>query len=167
MPFTTLLSIFSTCAIVAGGVFAVVQLRQLTKQRARDSALQMLHSFRTPEFLHAVNIVFDLPEGMSRKEIEEHLGEKMTSVLVLFGTFESLGILVFRREMEIHLVEDFFSGIIILAGRKFKRYLVEVREAGNRQTYYEWFQWLFEQCEKRELKTPAIPAYIAFRDWKE
>jgi hypothetical protein len=42
-----------------------------------------------------------------------------------------------------------------------------VREASNRETYYEWFQWLYEQLEKRELKTPAAPAYVAFRDWKE
>lgn len=167
MDFRTLLSLLSTSAIIAGGIFAGVQLRHFNKQRARDSALQMLHSFQTPEFLNAVNIVFDLPEGLSKKEIEERLGDKMTSVLVMFGTFESLGILIFRREMDIELVEDFFSGIIILSGKKFKNYLVEVRDSSNRQTYYEWFQWLYEQCRKRESTTPAIPSYIAFRDWEE
>ena len=166
MDFRTILSIFSTVAIVAGGIFAGVQLRQFNKHRARESALQLLHSFRTPDFLYAANIVFDLPDELSKKELEARLGEKMTSVLVLFGTFESLGILVFRREMDIRLVEDFFSGIIIYSGKKFKNYLVEVRESSNRQTYYEWYQWLFEQVEKRESKTPAIPAFIAFRDWK-
>lgn len=166
MPLTTLLSLISTSAIVAAGIFAGVQIRLFNKQRARESALQMVHSFRTPEFLNAVNIVFDLPEGLSKKEIEERLGERLISVLVMFGTFESLGILVFRREIDIQLVEDFFSGIIILSGKKLKRYLVEVREASNRQTYYEWFQWLYEQLEKRELKTPAVPSYLAFRDWE-
>ena len=82
----------------------------------------------------------------------------MTSVLVMFGTFESLGILIFRGELDIRLVDDFFSGIIIFAGRKFKNYLEEARNASNRQTYYEWFQWLYEQFEKRESKTPPIPA---------
>jgi len=166
MPITTILSMFSTTAIVASVIFGAVQLRQLKKQRARESALQLVQSARTPEFLNAVNIVFDLPENLSRKEIEERLGNKMTSVYVMFGTFESLGILIFRREIEIQLVEDFFSGIIILAGRKLKNYLDEVRKTSNRQTYYEWFQWLYEQVEKRESKTPAVPAYITYRDWK-
>lgn len=85
MPFTTILSLLSTVAIVAGGVFAGVQLRQLNKQRARESVLQLVHSFRTPEFLKAVNIVFGLPERLSKKEIEDRLGDNMTS--------ESLGIL--------------------------------------------------------------------------
>jgi hypothetical protein len=163
----TLLSIISTTAIVAGGIFAAVQLRLINKQRARESALQLVHSARTPEFLNAVNIVFDLPDGLSKKDIEERLGDKMTNILVMFGTFESLGILIFRKEIDIKLVDDFFSGIIVLAGRKFKNYLVEVRNASHRQTYYEWFQWLYDQFEKRELKTPAVPSYITFRDWKE
>src|SRR6266404_4588361 len=131
MPFTTILSILSTSAIIAGGIFAGIQLRQLNKQRARESALQLVHSFRTPEFLHAGNIVFDLPEGLSRVEIEKRLGDKITSMLVMFGTFESLGILIYRRELDIRLVDDFFSGMIIFASRKFKNYLVDVRGASN------------------------------------
>jgi len=154
VPLTTILSIFSTSAIVAAGIFAGVQLRLYNKQRARESALQLVHSFRTPEFLRAVNMVFDLPEGLSKKELEDRLGDK------------NLGILVFRREVDIQLVEDFFSGVIMLSGKKLNRYLVEVRAAGNRQTYYEWFQWLYEQLEKRELKSPPVPSYVAFRDWK-
>ncbi len=167
MPLTTILSILSTSAIVAAGIFAGVQLRQYNKQRSRDSALQLVHSFRTPEFLRAVNMVFDLPEGLSKKELEDRLGDKLVDLLVMFGTFENLGILVYRREVELQLVEDFFSGVIMLSGKKLNRYLVEVREAGNRQTYYEWFQWLYEQLEKRELKSPPVPAYVAYRDWKE
>ena len=167
MDFNTLLNLISTFVIVAGGVFAVLQLRHLNKQRARESALQMLHSFQTPGFLNAVNIVFDLPEGLTKKEIEKRLGAKMTCLLVMFGTFESLGILIYRRDIDIRLVEDFFSGIIVLSGRKLRNYLVEIRDVSNRQTYYEWFQWLYEQSEKRELKTAAIPAFIAFRDSEE
>jgi hypothetical protein len=167
MPLTTILSIFSTSAIVAAGIFAGVQLRLYNRQRARESALQLVHSFRTPEFLRAVNMAFDLPEGLSKNELEDRLGDQLVDLLVIFGTFENLGILVFRREVELQLVEDFFSGVIMLSGKKFNRYLVEVREVGNRQTYYEWFQWLYEQLDKRELKAPPVPAYVAFRDWKE
>jgi hypothetical protein len=166
MTLANLLSLASTLAIVAAGIFAGMQVRQFNKQRARDSALQLLHSFQTPEFVNAVNIVFDLPDGLSKVEIEGRLGDKMTNVLVMFGTFESLGVLVFRREIDIRLVEDFCAGVIVMAGHKFKRYLSDMQESSNRNTYYEWFQWLFEQFETRESKVPPVPAYIAFRNWK-
>ena len=166
MELSRILSLITTTAVVTGGIFGGIQLFQLKKQRAKESALQLLHSFQTPEFLRAVNLVFSLPEGLSRKEIEQRLGDNIICVLTLFGTFESLGILIFRDELELRLVEDFFSGVIILTGRKFKRYLNEVRDESYRQTYYEWFQWLYEQVEKRELKTPAVPAYVAFKSWE-
>lgn len=167
MSLPILLSIISTGSIAAGVILAILQLRHSNKQRARESALQMLHSFQTPEFLRAVNIIFDLPDGLSRKEVENRLGADMTSVLVMVGTLESLGIMVFKRDLDIRLVEDFFSGIIVLSGRKLKNYFVEIRNTSGRQTYYEWYQWLYEQVEKRERKNPPLPSYVAFQDWKE
>jgi len=68
----------TTAFIVVGGFLALLQLRQTPKQRVRESALQMLHSFQTPEFLTAVNIVFDLREGLTKEDLEQRLGEKLT-----------------------------------------------------------------------------------------
>lgn len=166
MDINSVFSLISMLAIVIGLFFAGVQLQILNKQRSRESALQLLHSIQTQNFPEAVNILVDLPEGLSKKQIEERLGDKIKCVLAMLGTFESLGILIFRREIDIHLVEDFFSGVIILTGEKFKNYIKEVRELSNRPTYYEWMQWMYEQIEKRESKTPAIPAYIEFQNWK-
>jgi len=166
MDINSIFGLVSTVAIVVGLFFAGVQLRILNKQREGETATQLLHSFQTPEFHEAVSILVDLPEGLSKDEIEDRLGDKMTCMRVLFGTFESLGILIFRGDIDINLVEDFFSGVIILTGKKFKNYIREVRELSNRPTYYEWTQWLYEQVEKRESKTPAIPAYLEYQDWK-
>ena len=165
MDLKTWLDLITTAFIVAAGVLALLQLRHAQKQRERESALHMLHSFQTPEFLSAANIVLELPEGLTKPQIESRLGDKMTCILVMFGTFESLGILVYRREIDIRLVEDFFSGILVLSGRKLKSYLDEMRALSGRDTYYEWYQWLSEQVSRRERTAPAVPAYTAFRDW--
>jgi hypothetical protein len=166
MDINTILGLISTFAIVVGLFFAGVQLRQMNKQRVREYASQLLHSFTTLEFQNAAKIVFELPEGLSKKEIEERLGDKLISILAMLGILESLGLLICRREIDLQLVEDFISGLIIHSGKKLRKYIEEMRELTNRQTYYEWFQWMYEQIEKRESKTPAIPAYIEFRNWK-
>jgi len=165
MDLGIIVNIAETFTILGGVLFAIVQIRNSNRQRTRESALQLLHSFQTPEFHEAVTIVVDLPEGLSKKELEKRIGDNMTCIFVMFGTFESLGILIYRREIDIQLVEDFFSGVIILTGRKFMNYFKEIRELGNRPTYYEWIQWMYEQIEKRESMVPAIPSYVEFQDW--
>lgn len=130
MAFEIVLSLLTTLSLLAAGIFAGLQIRQLMRQRSREYSMQLLHSFQTPEFQEAVTIVADIPEGMSKKELENHLGARMTSMLVMFGTFEALGVLVKRGEISIDLVEDFFSGVVILAWRKFKNYILELRENG-------------------------------------
>jgi len=159
------LDLVTTAFIVVGGIIALLQLRQGQRRRSREAALQMLHSFQTPEFLAAVNIVFELPEGLSKREIEERLGHKIACLLMMFGTFESIGILVFRRDLDLQMVEDFFSGVLVIAGSKLKRYMDEMREISGRQTYYEWYQWLSELVQRREKTTAPTPAYVEFRDW--
>ena len=166
MDLSVYLSVISTAAIVCAGVFAGLQVRQLYRQRERESAMQLLHSFQTPHFMEALDVVFNLPDGLSKAEIEERVGSRMTSMLVMFGTFESLGILISRHEMSLALVDDFFSGPVVLVWRKFRKYIEEVRAVSQRDTYAEYVQWLAEQFEKRESKTPAVPAYIALRDWQ-
>ena len=165
MTLKTVLDLVTTVFIVVGGILALLQLRQGQKQRTREAALQMLHSFQTPEFLTAVNIVFELPDGLSKHEIEERLGDKISSLLMMFGTFESLGILVFRRDLDLHLVEDFFSGVLVIANTKLRRYMDEMREISGRRTYYEWYQWLSDLVQRREEARPATPAFIEFRNW--
>ena len=165
MELDVIIGLAETFTIVGGVIFAIAQIRNVNRQRTRESAMQMLHSFQTPEFHQAVAILVDLPEGLSKKELEKRIGDKMTSLLVLFGTFESLGILIHRREIEIQLVEDFFSGVILLTGKKLKEYFKEIRGLSKRPTYYEWIQWMYEQIEKRESLAPAIPSYLEFKDW--
>lgn len=155
----------TTVFIVVAGILALLQLRQTHKQRARESALQMLHSFQTPEFLTAVNIVFDLPEGLGKEDLERRVGDKITCLLVMMGTFESLGILVYRRDIDVALVEDFFSGVLVLSRTKLQKYVEQVRQHSGRETYYEWYQWLSEQVERRESVSPAEPSFRQYRDW--
>jgi len=167
MDFNSLLSLITTVAIIAGGIFAAVQILQLKKQRAREAALQMLNSTQTIEFMEAIHIIYNFPEGLSKKEIEEQLKGKMTYILMMFVKFESLGLLVYRREIKLQLVKDFIGGPILLFWMTFKNYFIETRQTTHSENYGEWVQWLAEQLQKKESKNPKKPAHIAYKDWKE
>ncbi len=91
----------------------------------------------------------------------------MICLLVMFGTFESLGILVYRREITLELIDDFFSGPVILFWKKLKNYFSEIREYSNRENYGKWVQWLAERLEEREAKISLPAAHVAYKKWKE
>jgi hypothetical protein len=164
--FLPLLNLVSTLAIVAGLIFAGWQVRLAQQQRARDSAIQLMQSFRTPEFVAGIAVLIDLPDGLSRTEIRTRLGDKFNSVLLMLLSLESVGILVQKREIPLELVEDFFTGPTLLGWRKMEKYIHDLRKEMQMDTPMEYFQFLAEQMLRRQKAHLSAPAHIAHRDWK-
>ena len=77
--------------------------------------MELLHAFQTPEFAKALVLVYRLRDGLSKQQIESSLGEDLHLVYAMTTTWESIGILVCRGEVSMDLVDDFFSGPIVLA----------------------------------------------------
>ena len=152
-------------AVVIAVGFAIVQVRQYRREKRREAALELLHSFQTPQFAKALNIVFNLPDGLSKEEIESTVGDDFHLVYALLATWESLGILVYRGEVDLDLVDDFFSGPIKISWQKLKGHVMGERSMLERDTIEEWFQWLTERLAERESQMPPIPAHIAHKHW--
>jgi hypothetical protein len=88
------------------------------------------------------------------------------AVYLVSLTWESLGVLVYRRQVTLDLVDDFFSGPLVISWQKLKVYSEEWRRTLNRETGNEWFHWLAERMLEREKTSPPIPAYVAHRHWR-
>ena len=109
----------------------------------------------------------ELPDNTSAEEIRRFQGPEGEDLLVhLTATWETIGVLLFHGEFTIDVVDDFFSGPILISWRKLLPYRTDLRQRYQRETWSEWFQWLAERMMEREWKTPAVPPYIAYRDWK-
>lgn len=167
MDLSVALSLITTVAVVSGVLFAGVQVRHARLQRAREAELLLARSFQTPEFMQAMFTAMHLPDGISREDLDA-LGAAVGAHVNLWqGSMESLGILVHHRELSMGLVEDFFSGPIVISWRKLRRSTEETRQAFGRDTMSEWFQWLAERIEEREAGRAPAPANIEFADWHE
>lgn len=158
--------LIETVAVVIAVGFAILQVRQYRQDKNREAALILLNSFQTPAFAKALTLVYALPDGLSKEQIEDRLAEDFHLVYALMTTWESLGVLIHRREMSIDLVDDFFSGPITVSWRKLHAQVLGEREALRRDTVGEWFQWLAERFAERESSLPPVPAHIAHRNWK-
>jgi len=153
-------------AVVVAVGFAMVQVRQYRRDKQREAALEMLHSFQTPAFARALNIIYNMPEGLSKEEIERFAGDEFHLVYAMTTTFESLGILVFRGEIDLQLIDDFFSGPIRISWRRLEGHVRGERAETGRETINEWFQWLNERLGEMESAEPPVPAHVAHRHWR-
>jgi hypothetical protein len=160
-----IINLIATLTLLAGLGFAVVQIRQFRIAREREITLELLRSYQTPEFAAAFHLVLSLPNGLTAEEIERQLDGKMGLVYVLLTTLESLGVLVFRREVSLDLVDDYFSGLIHITWNKLAPYIEHLRAKESRDTLGEWVQWLHDRMQEREHKIAPVPAHVAHRAW--
>ncbi|HEX3431343.1 MAG TPA: hypothetical protein VHT03_10685 [Rhizomicrobium sp.] len=163
---SSLLEIVSTLAIVGSLIFAGVQVNLARRQRQRETAIQLMQSFRTPEIVAGITTLIDLPAGLSKADLQARYGDRLDNLLLLLLSIESVGILVQKREVPIELAEDFFFGPTITGWRKLERYILDLREELQVDTPLEYFQFLAEQMIRRQKRHPSAPAYVAYRDWR-
>jgi len=167
MDISTIANLINAFAVTTGVIFAAAQIRQYSQRRQRDAMLELVRSFQSPAFTAAYRRVLSLPDGADAAKIREVLGPDGEDAVYLVSlTWESLGFLVYRREVTLDLVDDFFSGPLVISWRKLKVYSEEWRRTLNRETGNEWFHWLAERMLEREKTSPPIPAYVAHRHWR-
>jgi len=168
MDVATVADVIDALAVTAGVIFAAVQIRDYRRQRHRDSMSALVRSFQTPSFAHSLRRVSSLPDNATREQISALLGpDGEDDVYALLTSWEALGILLFRKQVSINLVDDFFSGPIVVSWRKLSEYVEAMRAEARRDTYFEWVQWLAERMMERESMTPPVPAHIAHRGAEE
>ena len=51
-------------ALVIALGFAIQQVRQYRRDKHREAAIELLHSFQTPSFARALNIVYAMPSTL-------------------------------------------------------------------------------------------------------
>lgn len=153
-------------AVIVAVVFGIHQVQALSASRKRDSAFALMQSLQTPQMLRGILLIDRMPEGCSLDEFNQLPIEDRESLVGLLGQWESLGILVFHREVSLDVVDDFYSGTIRQSWRVLGKYVEELRRDVSRDTRWEWFQWLYERLAERESEVEPVPAHLAHRHWQ-
>jgi hypothetical protein len=166
MNIPLLLQFIATAIMIVGIIFGIQNIRQYQASRKRESAIVMLNSFQTSDFVRGLLIIFDLPGNTGKTEIDALPEDRYLAVYMVLGAWERMGVLVYRGEVDLDLVEDAYGGAVLQSWQNLKRFIEEFRLGIQRDSAFEWFQWLAERLQEREAAAPLPPAYLAHRDWK-
>ena len=119
MDISTIANLVNAFAVTAGLIFAATQIRYYRQRRRRDAMIELVRSFQNPSFTSAFRRVLSLPDDATTEQIREKLGPDGEEIVYLVTlTWESLGVMLFRGEVTIDLIDDFFSGPILISWRK-------------------------------------------------
>jgi hypothetical protein len=161
-----LAEILGGVAIITGGVFAVVQLREFREQRRQDAAVQLLRSFSEPAHANAVSLIQELPDGASAELLRSKGRDYERAATMLAVTYETIGLLVFRDMASFALVQELSGGLTVVMWRKLEPWVKAVRQEQGHRSFAEWFQWLAEQLGRESAEKEARPAYERYAGWR-
>jgi hypothetical protein len=158
--------IIGAVSIVAGGIFAVVQLQEFREQRREAVAVEILRSFSEPAHAEAVNLIQELPDGVSAELLRSKARDYERAALMIAITYETIGLLAFRGMASFSMVQELTGGLTVVMWRKLGTWVETVRREQSHRSFAEWFQWLAEQLAREGVEKEAHPAYEKYASWR-
>jgi hypothetical protein len=134
-------------------------------QRREVAAVELVQSFRNPDFNRALRLVWSLPEGGSARSVIDRGTEVVDAAILVGSTIEVVGVLVFRRVVPLEIVDDLMGDAIVGFWPRLGDWVLHLRREQKRESVFEWFQWLVDRLDQRERRRTS-GAHERFRDWK-
>ena len=162
--------------ILGAAIYSWYQIKELRRSRDSVTAMSLAANFQNEDFVIGLTAIMNMDidiskfEQGSRKEnyvaFKEYFGEDWTKVMTVLTTWESVGVLVHRGDMDFHAFYDLFSGVIIKTYESFAFYFEPIREEQSNKDM-EWFIWLADRVIEYENEGSGTPpAHLAFKDWR-
>jgi hypothetical protein len=144
--------VVATASVVVGVVFAVLQLRDFVKTRQTDLIMRLYSRFGSERFQRTEEKVW---KGLSEEALNFHdyVEKYGLAEWVTVGTFfEGVGILLYRKLIDIRLADDLFTAPVNMAWDPMKNSIIEARKEYGQPTIFEWFEYLYNELMKREQR---------------
>jgi len=153
--------IIGACSIVTGLIVGWIQIRHLRRQQRDAVAINLAQTFYSPDLAQALALIQPLPDEISLQQIRELGDEYMAAALMICTSFETMGLLAYKRIAPMDLVLDLAGGIVSVMSVKLRRWNEDIRAEQNQPSFAEWFEWLGDRAS--EAKAGEEPAHIRFR----
>jgi len=153
-------------SLLAGVIFAVVQIRQLYEQRRDSAAIELMRAFQAPRFVEAFYKLGKVPAGLPARDLRAMGKEYEEAALTMVNIYETVGLLVFRRTVSFEAVRQVCGGILASSWTQLETWVGDVRVEEESKRFGEWFQWLVERVREQEAAAPSEPAQERYRTWR-
>ena len=154
-------------AVLGGVVFAVWQIRQYRHQRRDATAIEIVRTIQSREFVEAFRLLSRVPDGISLEALRAKGPEYEDAATTLGAIGETIGLMVYRGIAPFELVQEQVGGLLLTMWQKLRVWAEQVREDQGYERWVEWYQWLVDRLEEYEQSSGITePAYRRLPEWK-
>ena len=158
----TISIVIASAGVFVAAIYYIFQIRHQTRMRQTDLIMRLYSTLGSKEFVEndpkIFNQDFEDLKGFMHKygsfskfmESPDYAPFMMDSMF-----FEGVGLLLYRKLVDIELVDDLFSSPIITIWEKMLPMIKALREYFNRPQMGEWFEYLYNEMKKREQTLKA------------
>ena len=140
-------AIIAAIGVIVGVVLAVLELRNITKTRQMELIMGLYSTFIAKEFQDAYETFWTADfENYGEVVRKGHL----TKLRTIGGFFEGIGVLLYRKLVDIGLVDDLFRESIKVMWGKARAPLCDARQRFNIPSYGRYFEYLYNELQERE-----------------
>jgi hypothetical protein len=139
---STILSIVTTVSIVAGVVFALLELRHLTGTRKTEIIMKIYDRFGSKEMVEAINKV-----GGSKFENINDYRDKygFTEAVEVAVLFEGIGVLLEQNLIDIKMADKLFGPTINTLWERMQPLIHAMRKGLNEPFFFSHFEYLINR----------------------
>ena len=136
-----LAEIIGAGSIITGLIIGWFQIRQFRIQQHNAVAITLSQTFYSQDLAKAIALVQSIPDGMHLQELRDRGPEYQAAAITVCTSFETMGLLVFKRIAPLDLVLDLAGGIVSVTCIKLRVWLKDIREEQQQPSWGEWFEW--------------------------
>ena len=140
--------IVGVLTILSGLIFGISQLRAHRIEQRNVVATSLTRTFYDNEFSKAVALLHQLPDGVGAEELVKAGPQFEDAAAIVCTSFETMGLLVYRRIAPFELVMDLTGGLCASMYRKLEGWINDKRDNQNQPSWAEWFEWLARLSEQ-------------------
>jgi hypothetical protein len=141
-------AIVASVGVLIGVGLTFLEIRHLVKQRQTDLIMRLYSRFGGEGFQRILEKGVLRGEALSFHEYEEKYG--LASWVTINTFFEGIGVLLYRKLIDIRLVDDLFTAPVNMVWDKMKDGIAEARKEFGQPTIFEWFEYLYNEMKRRE-----------------
>ncbi len=158
----TALDIVVAVAVVLGVVLGLAELRNATRNRRDQAAVDVVRTVQTQKVRRAVGRVLELPDDADPELIR---GDPalLEAALAVDSACEMWGSMVFERVVDLHMLDRMVGGWVRGTWSRLRQWVAAERAASRNPNVGEWWQWLYERLEADPDPGKAQAAYVAYR----